>query len=75
MEENELDLTIDNDEEENIPIPAKKKRNFSIATKMEVVHVAHLSSISGAARDYGISRQVNFITNLFFYNDIHLMFV
>ena len=58
MEENEVDLTFDENNEENPPEPAKKKRSFKMETKVEVINAARLSSISEAARNYGIARQV-----------------
>lgn len=57
MEENEVDLTFD-DNKENPPEPEKKKRSYKMATKLEVINAAHLSSISEAGRSYGIARQV-----------------
>ena len=58
MEENEVDLTLDENNEEIHPETAKKRRTFTIATKLEIINAAHLSSISEAARSYGLARQV-----------------
>ena len=54
----QVDLSNKNEEKNDIPLPSKKKRNFSMITKLEIVHTAHNSSISEAARSYGVARQV-----------------
>ena len=54
----QVDLSNENEEENDIPLPSKKKRNFSMITKLKIVHAAHNASISEAARSYGVARQV-----------------
>lgn len=52
----EIEILSDG-EEENVSIPAKKIRSFSIETKLEIVQFALTSNISKAAREYGVHRQ------------------
>ena len=54
----QVDLSNENEEENDIRLTSKKKRNVSMITKLEIVHAAHNSSISEAARSYGVARQV-----------------
>ena len=42
---------------ENVSIPAKKIKSFSIETKLEIVQFALTSNISKAAREYEVHRQ------------------
>ena len=59
MEQEHEEIEIEEEEEETGPHKiTKKRRSFTNETKLEIVHLAQNSSISNAARQAGLERQV-----------------